>query len=74
MSTERGKCECSPDCFCYTCKQFIVVKQRMQVNNFVRKAYYVYFDMKLVDQDKAWAPHVVCKPCVKTLRQWTKGI
>jgi len=25
----------------------------------------------LGDQDKPWAPHIVCKPCVEHLRQWT---
>ena len=25
------------------------------------------------DQDKSWAPHNVCKPCVENLPQWTKG-
>ena len=30
-----------------------VVKQILQVNDFVRKAYYAFFDMKLGDQDKA---------------------
>ena len=26
----------------------------------------------LSDQNKTWAPHVVCKQCVEHLRQWTK--
>ena len=26
----------------------------------------------LGDQDKAWAPHIVCKQCVEHLGQWTK--
>ena len=29
--------------------------------------------MKLGDQDKAWAPHMVCKSSTKCLRQWSKG-
>ena len=29
--------------------------------------------MKLGDQDKAWAPHMVCKSCTECLRQWNKG-
>ena len=39
----------------------------MQVNDFVRKAYYAYFDMKLGYQDKAWALHIGSKTCVETL-------
>ena len=26
------------------------------------------------DQDKSWAPHIVCKQCVEHLRQWTKKV
>ena len=26
----------------------------------------------LGNQNKAWAPHIVCKQCVEHLRQWTK--
>ncbi|XP_050339496.1 sodium- and chloride-dependent GABA transporter 1-like [Bactrocera neohumeralis] len=29
--------------------------------------------MKIGDQDKAWAPHKVCKQCVESLRMWIKG-
>ena len=29
--------------------------------------------MKLGDQDKSWAPHIVCKTCLEHLRQWTLG-
>ncbi|QQP52342.1 Uncharacterized protein FKW44_004467 [Caligus rogercresseyi] len=32
-----------------------------------------YFKVKLGDQDKSWAPHMVCKTCVEYLRRWTKG-
>ena len=29
--------------------------------------------MKLGDQDKVWAPHMVCMTRMEYLRQWTKG-
>ena len=35
-------------------------------------AYLAYFNVLLSDQDKAWAPHIVCKQCVEHLQQWTK--
>ena len=35
--------------------------------------YFAYFSCKLGDQDKSWAPHVVCKHCTENLRQWRKG-
>ena len=40
---------------------------------FYKKAYLGYFGVKLVDQDKNWAPHQVCKTCTEHLRQWTTG-
>ncbi|XP_076340223.1 uncharacterized protein LOC143240882 [Tachypleus tridentatus] len=38
----------------------------------VKSAYYVYFGMKLGDQDKDRTPHIVYHSCVENLRQWTK--
>ena len=35
------------------------------------KAYYTYFKIKLGDQDKTWAPHIICKSCKESLRLWT---
>lgn len=74
MSTERRKCKCRLDCFCYLCGQLAVVKQRMQVDPFVRNGNYAYFEMKLGDQDKVWAPLIISKTCVEILCHWTKGM
>ena len=35
--------------------------------------YLAYFKVHLGNQDKSWAPHIVCKTCVETLRSWTQG-
>ncbi|GFX82409.1 uncharacterized protein TNCV_2870901 [Trichonephila clavipes] len=37
------------------------------------KVYFAYFDTKLGDQDKSWAPHLVWSVCVEELRQWFQG-
>ena len=37
-----------------------------------KKAYLAYFGVKIGDQDKAWAPHIVCEKCTEHLRQWNK--
>ena len=47
--------------------------QRANITEFVKKAYFAYFGVKLRDQDKPWAPYSVCKSCVEHLREWTKG-
>ena len=66
-------CKNHPDCFCYICGEWKTVDNRKSITNFVRKAYCAYFGIKLGDQDKSWAPLVVCKTCVEYLRQWTSG-
>ncbi|GFT77789.1 uncharacterized protein TNCV_8051 [Trichonephila clavipes] len=48
-------------------------KQQRNIPNFVQKVYFAYFGIKLGDQDKSWAPHVVCSVCVEELRQWFQG-
>jgi len=50
---------------------YIAIKQE-RINEFVKRAYLAYFKGMLGDQDKAWAPHIVCKQCVEHLRHWTK--
>ena len=73
MEKYRRKCKLDPNIFCYICGCFATPKQRTKITDFVKKAYAAYFGMKLGDQEKSWAPHSVCRPCVENLRQWTKG-
>lgn len=73
MAAARRQCLNSPNAFCYICGNFTLFSQRMTITDFVKKVYFAYFKVILGDQDKSWAPHQVCKPCVENLRQWTKG-
>ena len=41
--------------------------QRKGIMDFVKQSYFAYFEVKLGDQDKPWAPHKVCKTCVENL-------
>jgi len=45
----------------------------MGITPLVKNAHHAYFEMKLGDQDKKWAPHIVCCTCYKNLTQWLKG-
>ena len=72
MSSSRS-CKNHSDSFCYICGEFKTANNRKSIIDFVRKAYYAYFGMKLGDQNKSRATHVVCKTCVEHLRQWTFG-
>lgn len=40
--------------------------------DFVKRAYFSYFAVYLGDQDKTWAPHLVCETCVEHLRYWER--
>ena len=64
------KCTNSPNCFCYICGEFTVAGDKCNITANVKKLYHAYFAVKLGDQDKNFAPHIVCKPCVSKLRMW----
>ena len=73
MASARRSCRNKPDVFCYICGEYTIAPNRKPVTSFIRRAYHAYFGIKLGDQDKAWAPHMVCKACTETLRGWTNG-
>ena len=73
MTSRSRSCKNHPDSFCYICGEFKITDERNRVTEFIQKAYHAYFGVQLGDQDKPWAPHVVCKSCVEHLRQWTQG-
>lgn len=73
MASTRRSCKNKPDVFCYICGEYTIVPNRNLVTSFIKRAYHAYFGIKLGDQDKAWAPHMVCKSCTEYLHQWTKG-
>ncbi|KAI0983561.1 hypothetical protein GJ496_007294 [Pomphorhynchus laevis] len=59
----RG-CVNSPDVYCYACREYTLVENRLNITDFVARAYLTYLAIKLGDQDKYWAPHSVCKQCI----------
>ena len=46
---------------------------RRTITSLLRTAYFHYFDCKIGDQDKSWAPHICCKPCYNGLTAWFNG-
>ena len=73
-SSSRRSCLTDPNVFCYICGEYTLQSNRKGSSEFVKQAYLAYFKVRLGDQDKAWAPHIVCKQCVEHLRQWTKKL
>ena len=73
MSCSRKSCH--KDCykFCYICGEYILKGHKKSITDFVCEVYLAYFGVKLGDQDKSWAPHVVCKTCIEHLRMWANG-
>ncbi|KRZ93790.1 hypothetical protein T08_7081 [Trichinella sp. T8] len=50
-----------------------LMSNRQQITDFVKKAYFAYFGIKLGDQDNSWATiHIVCHTCVEQLRKRSK--
>ncbi|XP_076330758.1 uncharacterized protein LOC143236374 [Tachypleus tridentatus] len=72
-SKNRYHCRNKPDAFCYICGCYALNRQRRNISSFVKRAYKAYFEIHIGDQDKQWAPHVVCHNCEEMLRDWTKG-
>lgn len=73
MASSRRSCANHPDVFCYICGEYTLKEHRKTISDFVKRAYLGYFGVKLGDQDKTWAPHVMCKTCLEHLRQWSNG-
>ena len=73
MASARRSCRNKPDVFCYICGKYTVTPNRKPVTSFIMHAYHAYFGIKLADQDKTLAPHMVCKACPETLRGWTNS-
>ena len=69
---ESRFCKNHPDCFCDICGECKTVDNRKSITDFVQKAYYTYFEIKLGNQEKPWAPHVVCKISFETMDKWNR--
>lgn len=73
MASSQRKCLNHPDVFCYICGEYTMERFRKPVSDCVKQAYFGYFGIPIRDQDKKWAPHLVCKTCTEHLRQWANG-
>ena len=45
---------------CYTCGEFTPKVNQKLISDFYKNAYRAYFQVELGNQDKKWAPHIVC--------------
>ena len=54
-------CVNDPNCFCYICREYIFGGERMAITELIKRRYYSYFQLKVGDQEKSFAPHTVQK-------------
>ena len=69
-------CKYSADSFYYVCGEFFPKKAKkhaLDASIRAKEAYLAYFEMPVGDQDKRWAPHVICEYCRRTLEGWLRG-
>lgn len=69
----RRRCKTHPDKFCYVCGEFTCKSQSRKITSKICKVYQEYFGCPLVDQDRTWAPHIVCNSCRIGLDKWFHG-
>lgn len=73
MSSSRRSCVNDPNMFCYICGEYTVKKFRKPITDFIKSAYFSYFNSQIEDKNKPWIPQIVCKMCYEHLRQWVSG-
>lgn len=58
--------------FCYCCGEYAGANGPLLSPAF-RDAYFKYFNLRVGDQDKPWAPHQACRRCYSLLSDWAAG-
>ena len=71
VTSPKRQCLNETNIFCYICGEYTLKHNKKIMSDFVKRAYLACFQVMLGNQDKPWAPDIVCKPCVEHLRQWT---
>ena len=66
----RRQCLQCPQKFCYICGSYVFDSKVCQIDSFVKKLYFSYFQLKVGDQDKSFASHTACNTCVEGLCYW----
>ena len=72
MASTQRSCRNKPGVFCYIYGEYAIDPKRKPIKSFITRAYLAYFVIKLADQDRVWAPHLVCKTFIETawVDQW----
>ena len=73
MASRFFQCKNSPDNFCYICGSYVLPHLKRTITSEIKRFFSKYFDCPVGDQDKTWAPHIVCSKCNITLKEWEKS-
>ena len=60
-------CKTSPNKFCYICGKYILSGDSVEITALIEERFFKYFGIKLGDQEKDFAPHVICRVCSTNL-------
>jgi hypothetical protein len=61
------KCLNHTDTFCYARGELTFKSQRRNFTPLIKKCFELYFECKVGDQGKYWAPHICCVTCIRLL-------
>jgi hypothetical protein len=64
------KCSNQPDTFCYVCSELTFRCKRQSFTLLIKTYYEFYFECKMDNQGKRWAPHICYLTCVRFLAVW----
>jgi hypothetical protein len=70
---KRRMCLNDPNYFCYVCGKFTFSADRRNITTLIKERYFKYFKLRIGDQDKNWAPHIICNSCSNSLSMWDRG-
>lgn len=68
----RKSCVNSSSKFCCMCGEYVIVKKRREITDYVRELFELYFGMSLRNTDKYWVPNRICSGCRSGLCRWAK--
>ena len=64
------KCKNDPNKFCYICGEYIIRREQVNISPLIEGRFFDYLKYKLGDQDKLFAPRVICRRCNSNLSSW----
>ena len=66
-------CNNKPDNFCYICGELVAKRNQRNISDTIKRAYLLYFQCAVGDQDKKWPPHKSCNRFAVAPRGWLTG-